>query len=720
MTDRLREAWDAPVLGAVLKIVAVLVLLPVAIRALPGADPPLGVYLNGAIIGSLYGLVAVGLILIYRANRIINFAQASIGAAPAVLAILLVVQRGMSYWWAVPMVVLGSVLVGALVEIVFIRRFTKAPRLILTLATIGIAQFLGFFEVVMPQWVGGIRKARVDFESPFVDSATTIGGVRFTLDHLITIILVVGLTVALALFFKRTRTGMAVRASAENAERAALLGVPVTRIATIVWMIAALLSAVGVFQRTSVTGTLPVGLAGTATLLFGLVPAVVARMENIPTALVTGMVMGVIDQCVFYTTRNATVAGALVLPLLLVALLLQRSKLSRAEDTGVATWRQVKEFRAVPTELRHLREVVLGQWVLRIAVLGLIVAFPYLAGPGRQDVASLLIIYAIVGVSLVILTGWGGQISLGHFAFAGLGAAVAGGVVANHQTDFLLAVVLAGLVGAVASIIIGIPAVRLPGLFLAATTLAFAANTQYFFLQRQYFDWLLPDADKYVERPVLFGRIDLSSDHAFYFACVVVLALAVAVATSIRAQRSGRVMIAVRDNARAAQSYGINPTRTRLVAFAFSGFFAAVAGAMFAHVQGVVDASVFTPDRSLQLFSMTVIGGLTSVGGAFAGAVYVVGFQYFLPRYSLLASGLGMLVLLLFFPGGLSEIGFTLRDAFLRRLAIKKRIHVPSLLADSRQQAEEARAQEADVVTAATEAVESVEVADDAELEPVR
>ena len=167
-------------------------------------------------------------------------------------------------------------------------------------------------------------------------------------------------------------------------------------------------------------------------------------------------------------------------------------------------------------------------------------------------------------------------------------------------------------------------------------------------------------------------------------------------------------MIAVRDNARAAQSYGINPTRTRLVAFAFSGFFAAVAGAMFAHVQGVVDANVFTPDRSLQLFSMTVIGGLTSVGGAFAGAIYVVGFQYFLPRYSLLASGLGMLVLLLFFPGGLSEIGFTLRDAFLRRLAIRKKIHVPSLLADSRQQAEETRAEEEGLVVAATEHVESV------------
>jgi hypothetical protein len=86
---------------------------------------------------------------------------------------------------------------------------------------------------------------------------------------------------------------------------------------------------------------------------------------------------------------------------------------------------------------------------------------------------------------------------------------------------------------------------------------------------------------------------------------------------------------------------------------------------------------------------MCVIGGLTSVGGALVGALYVLGFQYFLPDYSLLASGMGMLLLLLFFPGGLSELGINLRDAFLRRVAIKKGIHVPSLLADSLQLNEE-------------------------------
>jgi hypothetical protein len=149
--------------------------------------------------------------------------------------------------------------------------------------------------------------------------------------------------------------------------------------------------------------------------------------------------------------------------------------------------------------------------------------------------------------------------------------------------------------------------------------------------------------------------------------------------------------MAVRDNPRSAQSYGISATRTRLAAFAISGFFAAVAGGLFAHVQGVVDPNQFSPSQSLQIFAMTVIGGLTSVGGALVGALYVLGFQYFLPDYSLLASGMGMLLLLLFFPGGLSELGINLRDAFLRRVAIKKRIHVPSLLADSLEEQAETR-----------------------------
>src|ERR671936_483050 len=101
-----KQVWDHPIAGVILKAALVVVILPLAIKAFPGDDPPIGVYLQGAIVGSLYGLTAVGLVLIYRANRVINFAQASMGASAAVLGILLVVQRNVSYGWAIPVVIL--------------------------------------------------------------------------------------------------------------------------------------------------------------------------------------------------------------------------------------------------------------------------------------------------------------------------------------------------------------------------------------------------------------------------------------------------------------------------------------------------------------------------------------------------------------------------------------------------------------------------------------
>ncbi len=688
-----KTLWRSPVYGLALKSLALLAFLP-GFFSLIGDPPPLGIYLQGAIVGCMHALIAIGLILVYRSNRVINFAQASLGATPVVLAVLLMQRRNYPYWQAVLITVIGSLLLGALVEFAFIRRFNKAPRLILTLATIGIAQFLGFFEVglSLAGWVRGdaaVQGSANRIVTPFSDARAEIGAVNFSGDHLVTVVLVLVLALGLGAFFRYTNIGMAVRASAENADRAALMGIPVRRVRTIVWVIAGLLSGVGVFQRSILIGSLPAGLTGATTLLYGLAPAVIARMTSIPTAIVAGFGIGIIDVGVFYSTRNATLSTALVLPIVVIALLMQRSKLSRAEDSGVETWRQVKEVRPIPDELKGERSVVIGTWVVRVVFAGLVLALPYLTGTGRTDLASVLIVYAIAGVSLVILTGWAGQISLGQFAFVGVGAAVAGGLVANHHTDLITALFVAGLVGAGLSLLIGLPAVRLPGLFLAVTTLAFAANTQYFFLQKRYFGWLLPKSGEFVERPMLWGRIDLRGDYAFYYTCLFFFVLAAASARSIRKHRSGRVMMAVRDNPRSAQSYGISATKARLAAFAISGFFAAVAGGLFAHIQGVVDPNQFSPSQSLQIFSMCVIGGLTSVGGALVGALYVLGFQYFLPDYSLLASGMGMLLLLLFFPGGLSELGINLRDAYLRRVAIKKGIHVPSLLADSLQPTDE-------------------------------
>jgi branched-chain amino acid transport system permease protein len=708
--------WRSRRTGPVVKLLAAAVGVPLLITLAFGAVP-FGVYLYGLVVGSLYALVAFGLILVYRANRIINFAQGALGAVPAITGILLLANRNWPYPVCVLIVLVGAPVTGALVEVVFVRRFLRSPRVILTLATIGVAQFLSFFVFILAvRWIPAQANQGFSINTPFSGHHVVVGGVNFTADSLVTMIIVGAAGVGLTAFFRYTQVGLAVRAAAENSDRAQLIGVPVNRVRTVVWMIAGLLSAVAIFQRTVLLDQLPTasGAAGFSTteLLYGLAPAVVARMESFPIALAAGLAFGVIEQGTFYATRNTDVASAIVLPLVLVALLVQRSRLSRAEDTGVATWREVKEFRPIPAELRHLPEVQWSRWGLWAVVAGLVLLAPKLAGTGRTDVASTLMIYAIIGVSLVFLSGWGGQISLGQFAIAGIGGAVAGGLATNHGMGFLVCILLGGITGAALAVAIGIPALRLPGLFLGVTTLALSTNTEFFFLQTRYFPWLLPPESAHVTRPVLFGgRLNLQGDLAYYYACVFVLVLAVACARSIRSHRSGRVIIAARDNARAAQSFGINLTRTRLAAFAMSGFFAAVAGALFAYLESAIDPTFFTPDRSITVFAMAVIGGLTTVGGAVAGAVYVVGFDYFLPNYSLLATGAGMLLVLMFFPGGLAELGFTLRDSFLRTVANRRRVVVPSLVADVRVAEVEQEAQEQVVIEAAEQAAEDLQTA---------
>ena len=687
--EPIRRALVGRISGPVVRVLGVVAGVPLFVTLFFEHDPPLGVYLNGMVIGSLYALLGAGLILIYRSNRIISFAQAELGAIPALTGLLMYRVWEVNYFLVLGVVVGGALVLGAVVEFTIIRRFRRSPRLILTVATIGVAQLLAFFEIFLPRWIrldgssfgeGFVVLVR----SPLGKYGTDIYGVRFTLDHLMVVLVVAALAFGLGIFLKRSVFGLAARASAENLDRASLLGIPVGRVTTIVWMIAALFSAIGVFGRVQLGGSTFGGGLGPSVLLTGLTVAVVARMDSLPVAFVAGLALGALDQGLLYATRNDTITTVVQLFVILAVLLAQRSKLSRAQDTGVATWQAVKQFRPIPRELRHEGPVIAWRYGMLAALSAALVVLPHVVGY-RQSLASVGVIYAITGISMVILTGWAGQISLGQFAFVGIGAAVAGGLVTNLHWNFFLVLALAGLAGALVAVVVGLPALRLEGLYLAVTTLGFAAVTYVYVLNPNYLGWLLPETAEVVERPVLYGRFDLDSDNTFYYVCLITLLLVIVCIKGLRSSQAGRVLLASRDNGRAAESYGINLARTKLASFAISGFVAALAGALFAYLQRAVDSVVFTPQASIDIFTMAVIGGLTSIPGALAGAAYVTVFRYFLPDYSLLATGAGMLFLLLFFPGGLSEVGYRLRDAFLRSVAIKRGIHVPSLLADDLQ-----------------------------------
>ena len=675
--------------------------------------------IQGLVLGSLYGIIGVALILIYRTNRIINFAAAAIGAVPAIFALLLDVQHKAPYFVCFLIVLVGAPASGALVDRVVMRRFAKSPRLIVTVVTLGVAQGLAAFGFFIPVWLGEKAGQIPYVPTPWENLKITdsAGKPLLTGNEVAAVAMVVVLSVGLALFLRYTRIGIALRASAENADRASLLGIPVKRVAMVSWMIAGLFGGMAIFVQAPLIGVPNNATLGFDALLYGLAAAMVARMERIGVALLAGMGVGIIVFGSITREGDNNLASALMLVLILLALVFQRGAMSRAYDTGVSTWQAVKHFRPIPAELRNVREVVIARGVLYALTAVVVVGAPFVLRKPDLNQLIVLPIFGIVAVSLVVLTGWAGQISLGQFGLVGVGAASAGGLVANHNIDFFAAMAIGIAAGVAAAVIIGLPAVRIQGLYLAVTTLAFGYAVQKYILNRNY--WigrhLLPNGlSAHLERPVLYSRFNLENNRTFYFVCVVFLGFAILAANAFRRNRSGRVVIAARDNQRGAPAYGINIVRTRLAAFAVSGGIAGMAGVLFAYDQHNVIPGTYDVAGSLLVFLAVVIGGLTSIPAAVSGAILTEASVLFGPRLNpllgpnltailpLLLTGPLLVLNLYFYPGGSAENFFAYRDRFLRWVAAKHDILVPSLVADRRIEEQT----DDDVITQAEEHVE--------------
>jgi branched-chain amino acid transport system permease protein len=646
---------------------------------------PIGVVVLGAVFGSFYALTAMGLVLIYRANRVVNFAQADIGAVAGVLAIEFNIH-GLHYFVSLFLGLVIAGAIGALVNVVVIRRFRQAPRLIVAVATIGIAQILSGIALIIPfLWEG-----RGGFKTPF-DVRFRINPAVFTGDHLVAMVAVPVVMLAVIAFLRFTDYGIVIRAAAENGDRASLLGVPVPRLSTIVWTIAGVLSAVAVILRVPILGFtsfVSVSGAGNALLLRTLASAVIGRMENLPRTVLAAIGIGIFESAAIWQVPRTTVVDAMLVVIILVALFLQRGFFSRAAETGISTWKAIKEVRPIPAELAKLPEVRWTFRVLRLVLIAFVLLYPQVAGPTNEAAMTLVFVYSMVAVSLLILTGWAGHISLGQFALVGFGAATTSVLYGRHGWDITLAIVAGTIVTALVALVIGLPALRIRGPFLAVTTLAFAVTSSTFFLEDRYLPWFIESS---IPRPVLWNRLPLVENWQMYYFALVCLALVIVATRNLRKSHTGRVLIAVRDNETQAEANTMNTTKLKLTAFVISGAIAGFAGGVYVMTQNGMNTDSFDAAISIKLFSMVVIGGLGSLPGAILGAVYVRSAEFFLPpAYSLLASGFGILFLLIFLPEGLGGLLYKVRDAFLRRVAARRHILVPSLIADKRQLVEDA------------------------------
>jgi branched-chain amino acid transport system permease protein len=268
-------------------------------------------------------------------------------------------------------------------------------------------------------------------------------------------------------------------------------------------------------------------------------------------------------------------------------------------------------------DLGLFRDGVQRNWYLALGLALLVL--PALVPAYLVDI-SLVFIYGLCGVSLMVLAGYTGLVSLGHAAFLGIGAYAHVYFVQDLGLPWVISVALAATVTAAAGVLVGLPALRMTGVYLTIATLAFALIIQEILTRWEHVTHGLKGRP--VDKPVIFG-VPMGHDAAFYFLCLAALIGGLYLTANLLRAPTGRAWVAIRDSEIAAQSMGVNLARYKTLAFAYSAGLMGVAGALFAHKVGFLAPDIFSVLLSIQFLLMVVVGGLGSLHGALFGATFV-------------------------------------------------------------------------------------------------
>jgi ABC-type branched-subunit amino acid transport system permease subunit/ABC-type branched-subunit amino acid transport system ATPase component len=632
---------------------------------------------SGLIAGMTYAVFAAGFVLIYRCTGVLNFAQGEIGAFGAALLALLVVNYEIPYWFALALVIAACALIGTAIELSVVRRLFSSPRLVLLIATLGIAQLLIVLKINLPDI--DVDKAS-SYPLPFTTRWRVSDDLTVLSRDLLVLIVVPILILALGVFLTRTKFGLAVRATASNPDTARVYGISVKRTSTIVWTIAAGFAGASGILIAPIIGTAAasasVDAIGPSLLLRSLTVSLLARMKSLPICLVGGMGVGIAEWIIVGNvdqTDRTIVDLYLFVGVLALVLFVNRG---RRDDVN---WSLSPKIKPVPARLKSSRLVKVLPTFGFAVLFALLAAVPFLLDkPSSYVTWTEILILMMVVMSLSVLTGWAGQISLGHFAFVGLGGLSMVALRSGHdipvpldlwdmsyELGWLPAVLISTVVGIVTAIIVGIPALRVRGLYLAVTTLAFAVMCQTWLFRQEVFLGR-SSATPSLPKPK-YGPWDFSDRRTFYYLCLIILLVLTVVVSRLRRTGIGRSFIAVRENEDMAAACTVSPMRMKLMAFGFSGGIAAMAGCLFVTLANVVQPEVvFDTGTSIRMVSTVIIGGLGSVAGPFLGVLYIRSLPEFLgdsEQIQLLTSSIGLLVLLMYFPGGLIQIAYSIRDA---------------------------------------------------------
>ncbi len=603
--------------------------------------------------GAIYTLQAQGVVVIYRSTGILNFALGAYATVGAYLFVELQTDAGMSSAASTIIAVVAVAALGAATYNIVIRPLADASPLAKVIATLGVLIALQS-AVVLRYGSAPI----LYFDSMLPRNTVTLLGATIAVDRLWLLAIATGLTIVLWAGYRFTAIGRATTASAENPEAAAALGWSPHLIGSLNWALGTGLAAISAILLLPIlVGVDP----NRFTLIFisALAVALIGRFRSFPLLLVGGLFLGISEA---ETARylNPHVQGAsTAVPLLIIVLFL----VVRGQPLPVRG-----------SLLERLPRV--GTGVVRpriVLVLAAATAISLLTWTSRDLTAALMVSLtaAVVLLSIVVLTGYAGQLSLGQYALAGIGAWMTGRIVATTSIPFELALVI-GVAGTIpVGLLFALPALRTRGINLAIVTLGLGLAVQtIIFANADYTGGF--DGTRVGGQTFLGIDIDPINHQDRYTLFVlfwlVVTMLAVA---NLRRSRSGRRMLAVRANERAAASLGVSVTQTKFHAFAVSAAIASLGGVLLAFQARTVLYLAYSPFNSILAVAHAVIGGLGFVvGPLFGGTLAQGGIGTFIGDkvtdlfggdsakvnlYLALAGGLTVIAILIVDPNGLAS-----------------------------------------------------------------
>jgi ABC-type branched-subunit amino acid transport system ATPase component/branched-subunit amino acid ABC-type transport system permease component len=559
--------------------------------------------LLGLGIGATYALASQGLIIVYRGSGVLNFALGAIGMAGAYVWWELNTNQHWAFLPALIVGVLFAAIIGALVHLLVMRPLRSSAPLVRVIATLGVLITIQSIAIL-----------RYTATSKFVPSAlpTDIVHIHKTIvisaDRLILLGIAAALTVVLYFFYRYTRFGLATSAVAESERSASALGLSPDTVATLNWAFGCGLAGLAAILIVPIVTLQPAVL--TNLVLAATAAALVAGFRSFPIALVIGLIVGIAQTEVTRYVSQTGVGTAIPFVVIVIWLVVRGQALPLRDyllqrlptiGTGRISWGGIGTGALVAVVLLSIMTPI---WI---------------------DAITVTLCIAVILLSIVVLTGYTGQLSLAQFAFAGFGAYVAGRLLATTG----LPLWLGALIGIAATIplglLFGLPAVRTRGINLAIVTLGLGSAVELVLFGNT--DFTGGFGGTQIGEPVLFGLNINAASHPTRYGLVALVCLVVAglIVANLRRGRSGRRLIAVRTNERAAAALGISVPGAKLYAFAVAAAIAGLGGILLAFRTTSINYSEFTSFTSITMVGYAVIGGIGYLFGPVIGATLAPG-----------------------------------------------------------------------------------------------